>query len=1430
MMATDSNVASLADKLCGVGMSSVSGLQDRDYPSSAASGVESTALKQYTRVKRVPLPAELVEHFGHMQCNCSMGIFPQVSRAWLTIDSDIYLWRYEDGGDLAFFDGLGDTILNVSLVTPKQGILQSHIKYLLCLATPVEIVLLGVSFTTPQGGPTEELHLLPEPLFSLPCEQLVTKSLQGTAKGRIFMGGKDGCLYEFGYQSQEGWFGKKTNKLNHSSGAMSWVMSSLLGLAEEDPILQIVVDDSRNILYTRSEKGTLTLYDLGSNGEGLEKVVSVSAQKLLEDSSRLAATVETNNLKPIINISSVGSEEDDHIHLIALTGGGSRLYLSTRNPNENNPNARPYCLKLLHVRLPPGFAPSAPPQKPTKVHSGYYKSGLTLLSSSPAEAADVLWLIWNGCLPPGGNTLMESHSVVPVEGHTWAIDEVSSDSRLINLYRNSYNGREPPSAVIQHCSSSRQIVVLSAQGALLISALRPVDCLRQLLIECGGPDAEAVKLYFGLQGAEQATATALILATSLAIVDRQVADWSARALLLYGGEPKLVFANAHHSHAHHHHQGFPSGPQQQGFSMQPGFTSPTSATTSGFLSSGNTSGYAGLYQSPAQYQISSPGGYVSSPPQTTFHPNLMSTPAPGGSNSAVGSGYGGYPSAAAQAMQQQQQQMHGGGGGGASLVGSGAPGAYHPLPELQFSPRHNGLYLFISRLLRPIWTQPLLISTPSGGSDTLAKSVVSGAELEFLIAQLHGVRLFMERNSNLGFGADHLLQQHLQQQQQQQQQQHLHAQHQHLLHHLPGAAPVSAAGEQQKQLTSQLQQQRGHQDALLREKQSLLLLRQLLVHSLQVLGLWMVVVDHQVDLVINFLSNDNKNLLKQLLLRDIVVSGTGREICSSLVECLIQRYLGDSATTDAISTKLREVCPGLYRAEDAASSKAHELLLAAAQTNKAAERDKMVKDAVTIAKQIAGSLRLEVLVSHLTTVHAYTSVVEICLAAAAKKDPQGLAVHYYTRGDNCDDTTGLAAYNARTDCYRHCINMLKTLLSSSSIVATSPSVPKSPGPPPAADPTHLAPAQASEWAEEVFRMMVNSEDEILHASLYQWLIDNQHTDRLLGIQSPYLENYLKRGIAQHPDQLALFDIIWKYYERNGQYFLAAKILDKLSSRHSTELNLHSRVEYLSRAILCVRSGESGANSRGAGELLHHLEEKMEVARVHLMVLEAASNIPAAAGSISRLNSDLLDITTLYQDWAEPYQLWEGKLAILATAGHPDPLLIQTIWTNIIDRELERLENTDMQTKKLAISGKIESLGRLYMTSSKYFPLEFLVNKLELISCKEGGGDYIWVPTCLQKIGVDLPRLLDVYNRIYLTKEAVWLTAGDELHILRVLSSILTIFVESPSIVASTDRRQFTVVCQDAVSAYLGELYMKQSQDTATMVNRFRDIQSRLDRL
>ena len=134
-----------------------------------------------------------------MQSYCMMGLFPDIQRAWLSIDSDIYVWTYEDGGDLAYFDGLAEPIIAVELVRPKPGIFQPHIQYLLCLATTVEIVLLGVSFTGSMSN-YQEMHLLPEPLFAIPTDGAYIVTISGTLDGRIFMGAKDGCVYEFFYQ------------------------------------------------------------------------------------------------------------------------------------------------------------------------------------------------------------------------------------------------------------------------------------------------------------------------------------------------------------------------------------------------------------------------------------------------------------------------------------------------------------------------------------------------------------------------------------------------------------------------------------------------------------------------------------------------------------------------------------------------------------------------------------------------------------------------------------------------------------------------------------------------------------------------------------------------------------------------------------------------------------------------------------------------------------------------------------------------------------------------------------------------------------------------------------------------------------------------------------------------------------------------------
>jgi nuclear pore complex protein Nup155 len=70
---------------------------------------------------------------------------------------------------LSYFYGLSEPIIAVELVQPKRGIFQPHIQCLLCLATTVEVVLLGASFSGSNKN-YEEMHLLPEPLFAVPTD------------------------------------------------------------------------------------------------------------------------------------------------------------------------------------------------------------------------------------------------------------------------------------------------------------------------------------------------------------------------------------------------------------------------------------------------------------------------------------------------------------------------------------------------------------------------------------------------------------------------------------------------------------------------------------------------------------------------------------------------------------------------------------------------------------------------------------------------------------------------------------------------------------------------------------------------------------------------------------------------------------------------------------------------------------------------------------------------------------------------------------------------------------------------------------------------------------------------------------------------------------------------------------------------------------
>lgn len=50
---------------------------------------------QIQTVRRVPLPREISQHTRASHFHSKQGLFPDIHRAWMTIDSDLYLWSYD---------------------------------------------------------------------------------------------------------------------------------------------------------------------------------------------------------------------------------------------------------------------------------------------------------------------------------------------------------------------------------------------------------------------------------------------------------------------------------------------------------------------------------------------------------------------------------------------------------------------------------------------------------------------------------------------------------------------------------------------------------------------------------------------------------------------------------------------------------------------------------------------------------------------------------------------------------------------------------------------------------------------------------------------------------------------------------------------------------------------------------------------------------------------------------------------------------------------------------------------------------------------------------------------------------------------------------------------------------------------------------------
>uniref|UniRef100_A0A8D1U338 Nucleoporin 155 n=2 Tax=Sus scrofa TaxID=9823 RepID=A0A8D1U338_PIG len=1271
----------------------VSGMSDMDYPLQGPGLLSVPNLPEISSIRRVPLPPELVEQFGHMQCNCMMGVFPPISRAWLTIDSDIFMWNYEDGGDLAYFDGLSETILAVGLVKPKAGIFQPHVRHLLVLATPVDIVILGLSYTNLQTGSgvlndsmCGGMQLLPDPLYSLPTDNTYLLTITSTDNGRIFLAGKDGCLYEVAYQAEAGWFSQRCRKINHSKSSLSFLVPSLLQFtfSEDDPIVQIAVDNSRNILYTRSEKGVIQVYDLGHDGQGMNRVASVSQNSIVSAAGNIARTIDRSVFKPIVQIAVIENSESLDCQLLAVTHAGVRLYFSTCPFRQ--PLARPNSLILVHVRLPPGFSASSTVEKPSKVHKALYSKGILLMAASENEDNDILWCV-NHDTFPFQKPMMETQMTTRVDGHSWAlsaIDDLKVDKIITPLNKDHIPITDSPVVVQQHMLPPKKFVLLSAQGSLMFHKLRPVDQLRHLLVSNVGGDGEEIERFFKLHQEDQACATCLILACSTAACDREVSAWATRAFFRYGGEAQMRFPTA----------------------------LPTPSNVGPILGSPVYS------SSPVPSGSPYPNPSFLGTPSQGVHPPAMSTPVCTVGNPAA-------PPAPSMSC----------------MTG----------PEIVYSGKHNGICIYFSRIMGNIWDASLVVERvfKSGNREiTAIESSVPSQLLESVLQELKGLQEFLDRNSQFAGG--------------------------------PLGNPSTTAKVQQRLIgfmrpengnTQQMQQelQRKFHEAQLSEKVSLQAIQQLVRKSYQALALWRLLCEHQFTVIVGELQ------------------------------------------------------------------KANELLQRSRQVQNKVEKEKMLRESLKEYQKISNQVDLSNVCAQYRQVRFYEGVVELSLTAAEKKDPQGLGLHFYKHGEPEEDIVGLQAFQERLNSYKCITDTLQELVNQSKAAPQSPSVPKKPGPPVlSSDPNMLSNEEAGHHFEQMLKLSQRSKDELFSIALYNWLIQADLADKLLQIASPFLEPHLVRMAKVDQNKVRYMDLLWRYYEKNRSFSNAARVLSKLADMHSTEISLQQRLEYIARAILSAKSSTAISSIAADGEFLHELEEKMEVARIQLQIQETLqrqySHHSSVQDAISQLDSELMDITKLYGEFADPFKLAECKLAIIHCAGYSDPILVQTLWQDIIEKELNESVTLSSPDRMHALSLKIVLLGKIYAGTPRFFPLDFIVQFLEQQVCTLNW-DVGFVIQTMNEIGVPLPRLLEVYDHLFKSRDPFWNRMKKPLHLLDCIHVLLTRYVGNPSQVLNCERRRFTNLCLDAVCGYLVELQsMSSSAAVQAITGNFKSLQAKLERL
>jgi len=1230
------------------------------------------AFTPFERQSVINIPDVLLQEACKTEIKSDMGIFPELNRCWITIDNQLILWNIDSNNDFQSIEEIKHTILNVKLVKPKPNTFVNHINYLLLISTPFDMYILALSYNNVSNDITVYNTGLSVSISGMGSLEIV--SCEKT--GQIFFASttNDLNIWELQYTGSDDWFNSKCNKVcltqsSWSSLLPTNVLNKLPGselvqsFFEEDSkyaqetIIQLTVDQSRNIVYSLSSKSTIRAYLIKDKSlEGPMVVGPSYISRIIGTTTARAAAILGKKYLKICKIISVSQQENNNLFLVALTIGGVRLYFNG-SVGRNSIEA----LRLESIKFPPSsVTPEAMQQELQQQQLEQQKRNIPFYSSLTYSESILLKLQKKSSvllettdsstiISPGiffSSLIKSTQPAQPVDQKlppttSTATTTVQTPGQKIKATIQARKANIEEKSNAQNLPVNHRLFVSVPDYGILKNHGKYVE--NATFLDTTSPVKQIVALTPTFNATTKPGGYANEYATQYSADDLKVAVLTKTAIEIYRYRtPDEVF------------ESLIDNPLP--FVLNNGLSEACSSAlyvtckfnkselirskALTFLTVG-IPGVIDIKPSYNRYSASTVTSLLSKPSLTTATQKAVNSITSTNTN--------------------------------------------FNLDDVVLSPRFYGIAMLISRLFRDIWSKNIFVPDANAKfnkmNTLIPESLQTGnfinsvsitkMDIEYYLSS---ILILNEFFSNYGDSITQVI---------------------------APSLPTESSKNKYDEVANQAENIAVNSlIKLVHSMKEALSFLNVLYEESEIEG-----YEHQYLAfkdIMKFLKVDIQIRLSKLTFKDLFAPNeNSKSLIREILLSVINRNISRGASIEFAATTLQERCGSFCSSSDILSFRAMEHLKKAKEIG-LGDYDTVcyhLDHAIKLFEKIVDDLafdKLKEAVLVMLSLNYFPKTIEFLLNIANLIDRNKLAYQYVANGCAINDQRK-EYYDKRMMIY----DFISEVLVKVDEVASKKSTD--------INGLNMVCGDANTLKDQSYAIAFNYNDKLFHYHMYDWLVSQDQADKLLDLDTAFIQLYLEE---KSKDSLKISNLYWVYQSRKSQFYKAAEILYSLAVSNF-DIILRDRIECLSRANGFCNGVCPPNQKQSMVQLTGIIQELFDIAAVQddlINLINTDNRVESETKQklIKELNNKVLPVSDLFNDYAIPLGYHEVALNIFKVSDFRNEEEIMATWNELFESVKKELQSTNKIEDSLnfinLLSNIVIKIGRTVHTSEYVFPI------------------------------------------------------------------------------------------------------------------------------